>query len=131
MRNPAWYSATGRGSRALDKDLDKTQNLNKCPSSPPPYPLLHFITTLCTTSLLYIPKSYYNFCTEMAPPSAIDIRGLTDTEAVIYPDPLTINEVTERRAKAGKLVAGVAAGTSSDLFKGKVSFTYPPQIGRL
>lgn len=60
----------------------------------------------------------------MAPPSAIDIRGLTDTEALIYPDPLTINGVTERRAKAGKLVAGVAAGTSSDLFKGEVSATY-------
>ena len=56
----------------------------------------------------------------MAPPSAIDIRGLTDTEALIYPDPLTVNEVTERRAKAGKLIAGVAAGTSSDLFKTKV-----------
>ncbi|OBT44479.1 hypothetical protein VE00_05981 [Pseudogymnoascus sp. WSF 3629] len=55
----------------------------------------------------------------MAPPSAIDIRGLTDTEALIYPDPLTVNEVTERRAKAGKLIAGVAAGTSSDLFKSK------------
>ncbi|OBT66719.1 hypothetical protein VE03_03865 [Pseudogymnoascus sp. 23342-1-I1] len=55
----------------------------------------------------------------MAPPSAIDIRGLTDTEALIYPDPLTVNEVTERRAKAGKLIAGVAAGTSSDNFKGK------------
>ena len=61
----------------------------------------------------------------MAPPSAIDIRGLTDTEALIYPDPLTVNEVTERRAKAGKLIAGVAAGTSSDLFKSKVCATFP------
>lgn len=63
----------------------------------------------------------------MAPPSAIDIRGLTDTEALICPDPLTINEVTERRAKAGKLVAGVAAGTSSDLFKTKVCTAFPLQ----
>jgi aromatic amino acid aminotransferase I len=61
----------------------------------------------------------------MAPPSAIDIRGLTDTEAVIYPDPLTVKEVAERRAKAGKLIAGVAAGTSSDLFKSKVRATSP------
>lgn len=61
----------------------------------------------------------------MAPPSAIDIRGLTDTEAFIYPNPLTINEVTERRAKAGKLIAGVAAGTSSDQFKGKVCAEFP------
>lgn len=61
----------------------------------------------------------------MAPPSAIDIRGLTDTEALIYPNPLTVNEVTERRAKAGKLIAGVAAGTSSDTFKGKVCAKFP------
>jgi hypothetical protein len=61
----------------------------------------------------------------MAPPSAIDIRGLTDTEALIYPNPLTVNEVTERRAKAGKLIAGVAAGTSSDLFKSKVCAKFP------
>lgn len=63
----------------------------------------------------------------MAPPSAIDIRGLTDTEAVIYPDPLTVSEVAERRAKAGKLIAGVAAGTSSDLFKSKVCATFSSQ----
>lgn len=61
----------------------------------------------------------------MAPPSAIDIRGLTDTEALIYPNPLTVNEVTERRVKAGKLIAGVAAGTSSDLFKIKVCAKFP------
>lgn len=56
----------------------------------------------------------------MAPPSAIDIRGLTDTESLILPDPLTVNDVNERRAKAPKLVAGVAAATSSELFKNKV-----------
>lgn len=61
----------------------------------------------------------------MAPPSAIDIRGLTDTEAFIYPNPMTVNEVAERRAKAGKLIAGVAAGTSSDNFKCKVCATFP------
>ena len=63
----------------------------------------------------------------MAPPSAIDIRGLTDTESLIFPDPLTVNEVNERRAKGAKLVAGVAAGTSSDLFKIKVCLCLVPR----
>jgi aromatic amino acid aminotransferase I len=58
----------------------------------------------------------------MAPPSAIsyDIESVTDTEALVLPDPLTVNGVTSRRAKAGKLVAGTAAYTSSDFFKSSV-----------
>lgn len=31
-----------------------------------------------------------------------------------------LNEIQERREKAGKLVAGVAAASNSDLFKGPV-----------
>ncbi|KAL3419034.1 aromatic amino acid aminotransferase [Phlyctema vagabunda] len=55
----------------------------------------------------------------MAPPSAIDIEpaGLSDTQSVIVIDPLTVNGVNARRAKAGRLVAGVAFSTSSDQFK--------------
>jgi aromatic amino acid aminotransferase I / 2-aminoadipate transaminase len=58
----------------------------------------------------------------MAPPSAIsiDIEAVTDTEAIVLPDPLTVNGVASRRAKAGKLVAGTAAYTSSDFFKSSV-----------
>jgi aromatic amino acid aminotransferase I len=58
----------------------------------------------------------------MAPPSAIsyDIESVTDTEALVFPDPLTVNGVASRRAKAGKLVAGTAAYTSSDFFKSSV-----------
>jgi aromatic amino acid aminotransferase I len=61
----------------------------------------------------------------MAPPSAIsiDIEGVTDTQAVILPNPLTVNDVAARRAKAGKLVAGTAAFTTSDFFKGPVSIS--------
>ena len=60
----------------------------------------------------------------MAPPSAIDIEGVTDTQAVVVlPDPLTVNGVPARRAKAGNLVAGTAAYTSSDFFKGSVSIS--------
>jgi aromatic amino acid aminotransferase I len=59
----------------------------------------------------------------MAPPAAIDIEieGITDTEAIAIPNPLTIKAITARRLKAGKLVAGAAASTSSDFFKTPVS----------
>lgn len=57
----------------------------------------------------------------MAPPSAIDIETVRDTEATVLPNPLTINGVAARRLKAGKLVAGTAAYTSSDFFKSPVS----------
>jgi aromatic amino acid aminotransferase I len=59
----------------------------------------------------------------MAPPSAIsyDIEAVTDTEAIVLPNPLTVNGVASRRAKVGKLVAGTAAYTSSDFFKSSVS----------
>ncbi|KAM0129988.1 hypothetical protein ACHAO1_008140 [Botrytis cinerea] len=53
----------------------------------------------------------------MAPPTAIDIEGVVDTESIVLPDPLTVNGVSARRAKAGKFVAGVAAFTTSDHFK--------------
>jgi aromatic amino acid aminotransferase I len=39
----------------------------------------------------------------------------------VLPDPLTDKGVASRRAKAGKLVAGTAAYTSSDFFKSSVS----------
>ncbi|TVY13197.1 Aromatic amino acid aminotransferase [Lachnellula arida] len=57
----------------------------------------------------------------MAPPTAIDIEGVTDTQAIVLPDPLTINGVSARRTKAGKFVAGTAAFTSSDQFKSDTS----------
>lgn len=67
----------------------------------------------------------------MAPPSAIEIEGVTDTEAIALPDPLTINGIASRRLKAGRLVAGTAAGTSSDLFKTPVSMIYLSGISSL
>jgi aromatic amino acid aminotransferase I len=56
----------------------------------------------------------------MAPPTAIDIEGVLDTKTIVFPDPLTVNGVSARRAKAGKLIAGTAAFTSSDFFKHQV-----------
>lgn len=38
-------------------------------------------------------------------------------------DSVTINDILERRAKAGKLVAGTAAYSDSDMFKAPVSTT--------
>lgn len=39
-------------------------------------------------------------------------------------DRVTLNDILERRAKAGKLVAGTAAYSDSDMFKAPVSFLW-------
>lgn len=46
-------------------------------------------------------------------------------------DVVTVNDIVERRAKAGKLVAGTAAYADSDMFKAPVSFFPPPSSLRL
>jgi hypothetical protein len=51
---------------------------------------------------------------------APDIADTSDTQ-VVTPKPLTVNGLVVHRAKAPKLVAGVAALTSSDNFKTTVS----------
>lgn len=56
----------------------------------------------------------------MSPPTAIDVEGVIDTESIVIPDPLTVNGVSARRAKAGPFSAGVAAFTTSDHFKSPV-----------
>jgi aromatic amino acid aminotransferase I len=55
----------------------------------------------------------------MAPHSSLDIEveGVRDTEGIAIPDPVTLQEIASRRLKAGKLVAGTAAFTTSDYFK--------------
>ncbi|CZR50475.1 related to ARO8-aromatic amino acid aminotransferase I [Phialocephala subalpina] len=63
----------------------------------------------------------------MAPPSAIDIVAVSDTEAITIPDP-TIDGIASRRLKAGKLVAGTASATNSALFKSP--FTGKPKAKR-
>lgn len=64
----------------------------------------------------------------MSPPVAVSshaaVNGVTDTEAVTVPRPLTIADVLERRAKAPPFKAGVAAFTTSDQFKLKVSLSH-------
>ncbi|KAI9698444.1 MAG: Aromatic/aminoadipate aminotransferase 1 [Candelina mexicana] len=61
----------------------------------------------------------------MAPPSAIEVEAISDTTAIVFPDPLTVNGVSSRRAKAGMLNGGVAASTNSDLFKSPSNRTKP------
>lgn len=59
----------------------------------------------------------------MAPHAQVDLESLTDTQSIPFPDPLTINDVSAKRANESKMVAGVAAWSSSDLFKvNKVSY---------
>jgi aromatic amino acid aminotransferase I len=47
----------------------------------------------------------------------IDLEAVSDTQAIAIQDPLTVNGLLAHRAKAPKLVAGVAAWSSSDMFK--------------
>lgn len=58
----------------------------------------------------------------MSPPSAIDIQGGDQDRLVpISLHPTTVKDISVRRAKAGELVAGVAAFSTSEQFKGSVS----------
>lgn len=63
----------------------------------------------------------------MAPPSrdilSYGVHATSDTSAITIPDPLTCTGVLARRLKAGPLSGGIAAATSSDLFKAKVFLT--------
>ena len=64
----------------------------------------------------------------MAPHSAMDVEvtAVTDTSAVIIPDPLNINGVLKRRTAAGILVAGVAAPVNVESYKGETQHTHKP-----
>lgn len=57
-------------------------------------------------------------------PTAIDVEGVRDTEGIAIPDPLTVSGIAVRREKAGRLIAGVAAHTTSDFFKSPVCSLY-------
>lgn len=58
----------------------------------------------------------------MAPPSAIDVQSVTDTQIVTISTPLSVNGVPTRRAKAPRIPPGIAAHASSDMFKSPVSY---------
>ncbi len=65
----------------------------------------------------------------MAPPAAIEVEAVTDTQAITIPDPLTLQSVSFRREKAGKLIAGVAAPVDFELYKGH-SHAHKPKAKR-
>lgn len=48
--------------------------------------------------------------------------GVTDTSAVPVPDPLTVNGVPAWREKMAQMPTGVAASSSSDMFKSPVRY---------
>lgn len=56
----------------------------------------------------------------MAPPSAIEVEGIRDTEGIPQKSSFETNgnnSFAARRAKAGKFNGGTAAYTSSDFYK--------------
>jgi aromatic amino acid aminotransferase I len=60
-------------------------------------------------------------------PSNVGGLGLSAKDASIgkqAPEPLTVEGIKARRAKAGKLVAGTAAYSDSDMFKSPVRDLY-------
>lgn len=68
----------------------------------------------------------------MAPPTAIDIdvEGVTDTQAIVMPDPLTMESVAGHRLKTPKMSGGVAAFASSEMWKTAVRDTPNLQWGK-
>ncbi|MCJ1378163.1 Aromatic/aminoadipate aminotransferase 1 [Xylographa soralifera] len=54
----------------------------------------------------------------MAPPTAIDLQSVTDTQVATISGPLSVNGVPARRNKAPKMDGGLVAASSSEMFKG-------------
>ena len=57
----------------------------------------------------------------MAPPIAIDLQSVSDTQVATISGPLSVNGVSARRNKAPKMDGGLVAASSSEMFKGPVS----------
>ncbi|KAL6715752.1 Aromatic/aminoadipate aminotransferase 1 [Lecanora helva] len=53
----------------------------------------------------------------MVPPVATDVQGTMDTQAATFSDRLSVNGVPARRSKGPKIGGGIAAHSSSDMFK--------------
>ena len=75
---------------------------------------------LARDSLLRI-ASHIAYPPSMEPASTTAMESSLQTEGTCVPEPLTVEGIYARRATAGRLVAGVAAFTHSDQFKGPVS----------
>ena len=56
----------------------------------------------------------------MVPPTALDVQATTDTQIALFADKLSVNGVAARRSKQPPIGGGLAAHTSSDMFKSPV-----------
>ena len=56
----------------------------------------------------------------MVPPTALDVQAATDTQIATFSDKLSVNGVPARRSKAPAIAGGIAAHSSSDMFKSPV-----------
>lgn len=68
----------------------------------------------------------------MAPPSAtgVEVYGDTDTSGVTLPNPLNLHGIPKRRAAAGKLIAGIAAVSNIESFKGEAQHLHKHKARR-
>lgn len=66
----------------------------------------------------------------MSPPPSIAIEAATDIHSIQIPDPLTIDNVQAMRTQQGKLIAGVAAKSDIELFKGIGRHSHKPKAKR-
>ncbi|KAF2155742.1 aromatic amino acid aminotransferase 1 [Myriangium duriaei CBS 260.36] len=63
----------------------------------------------------------------MAPPGMnIEVTAETDTTGITIPEPLTIAGIGKRRTAAGRLIAGVAAASDVEAFKGRGRHAHKP-----
>ena len=57
-------------------------------------------------------------------PSATEPQAIADTQTAIFADRLSVDGVEARRSRAPKLNGGIAAYTSSEMFKSPVRMEY-------
>ena len=81
--------------------------------------------------VVFVPFPYIPLCEDsaisstpilMAPPAATEPRATMDTQIANIVDKLSVNGVAARRSKAPKMSGGIAAHSSSDMFKSPVGF---------
>lgn len=68
----------------------------------------------------------------MAPPPALDVQvqADTDTSAVTLVNRVDVTGIAKRRAAAGKLIAGTAAASDVESFKGPFHHAHKPAAKR-
>ncbi|KAK3383161.1 pyridoxal phosphate-dependent transferase [Lasiosphaeria ovina] len=119
MRRAAKLGARARGVAGL-----VTQNTRPTPSSPAPRPASSRIQThdsIVSRSLLHSKSRDNNSEALGTVAKLVSDAAATPVLAPKNPQHVTIADILDRRAKAGRLVAGTAAYSDSDMFKGPSS----------